>query len=649
MAHYGLNTETRKTTEPKWLGIGAKIGQLVNDWSYRNDLVVYIGATEDNTKKKQKGDETPAQFNPEIAEIIINPAKCFGENCEPSTIGDLSDRMTQLEHAAACGVIFHEALHARFSRYSLESAFEELPAKEFLAFKLLEESRIEALGVSLMPENRVLLRSATLELAGNDIDDVSMAQHPVWSAACAASLILARVDAGVLDERDVEGIRELIVPILGEDTIEKLREVWIAAQAHSDHSVPTALYALAKRWVEIVEEKSKEAGEEQQQESLEKQPGEGGSGGASAGAGAGDSDGEEGDSESESESESEEGAEDNAGNSMSEAFAKALKETLEHTKDMVQIANQIETFEAMSEEENKREVAARNQQTKERNARKAVYTEVFGKGTGPGDGNGTRSKLQETRQPTSDERIAAVKVAKLLEKAKYRERSQTEIRSVLPQGRLRSRALVQNAAYKEIGLHQQAEAWRRTVRRHTDDPTLKIGVMVDISGSMSMAMNPMATTAWVLSEAGRRVQAKTAMVYYGEDVFATLKPGQHLEAVNVYSAPDGTEEFDKAFKALDGALDLLYSDGARMLVVVSDGHYTHTEWDACMRWLTACKSAGVAVLWIGFDHEVSDRRQLEKRGAKVVDIDSRGGIGGVAELIGQTAANALTEIGKRNA
>ena len=84
-------------------------------------------------------------------------------------------------------------------------------------------------------------------------------------------------------------------------------------------------------------------------------------------------------------------------------------------------------------------------------------------------------------------------------------------------------------------------------------------------------MQPMASVAWILSEATRRVQGRAAMVYYGNNVFPTLKPGQHLDRVKVYSAPDMTEKFDKAFKALNGGLNLLNGSGALLLVVVSDG------------------------------------------------------------------------------
>jgi hypothetical protein len=228
----------------------------------------------------------------------------------------------------------------------------------------------------------------------------------------------------------------------------------------------------------------------------------------------------------------------------------------------------------------------------------------------------------------------------MLEKAKYRERDEVVVHSIVPPGRLRTRAMVQGAALKSKGIMTQTEPWRRTVRKHTDDPTLNVGVLVDISGSMSDAMVPMAVTAWVLSEAVRRVQGRAAMVYYGESVFPTLKPGQHLDKVNVYSAPDGTEKFNTAFKAVNGSLNLLNGSGARLLVVVSDGCYTSQEKQAARKWLERCKQSGTGVLWLANDDGREARRITDGTGAKLL-VNMVNPVT-VASEIGLTAARALT-------
>jgi hypothetical protein len=130
-------------------------------------------------------------------------------------------------------------------------------------------------------------------------------------------------------------------------------------------------------------------------------------------------------------------------------------------------------------------------------------------------------------------------------------------------------------------------------------------------------------------------------------VFPTLKPGQHLENVNVYSAPEGTEKFDDAFRALDGSLNLLAGSGARLLVVVSDGHYTNDESDKARRWIQRCQQFGVAVLWVGAGFYGADRAQTYLEGTDAQFVRLGSSATEVADEIGKLAAEALTRIGSR--
>jgi hypothetical protein len=171
--------------------------------------------------------------------------------------------------------------------------------------------------------------------------------------------------------------------------------------------------------------------------------------------------------------------------------------------------------------------------------------------------------------------------------------------------------------------------------------------MVDISGSMGYAMEPMAVTAWVMSEAAKRTQAKCAMVYYGSEVFPTLRPGQHLTEVNVYTAPDGTEKFNKAFKALDGSLQLLQGTGARLLVIVSDGHYTPDEQEHAKKWLKRCQESGVAVLWLPFER--GGMAGHLARGTDAVVLEGTLDPASAATEIGKAATAAIMKVSTRAA
>lgn len=248
----------------------------------------------------------------------------------------------------------------------------------------------------------------------------------------------------------------------------------------------------------------------------------------------------------------------------------------------------------------------------------------------------------EERAPKAQERIAAVALAKELDRARYRDRVVVKRKSVVPPGRLGSRQALAAAEQRSRGVEVTATPWTRKQRFHTEDPELKVGMLVDISGSMGGAMEPMASAAWVVSEAARRIQGKVASVYYGNSVFPVLKPGQHLDKVQVYSAPDGTEKFDQAFRALNGAMGLLDDSGARLLVVVSDLYYTGWEGERTVYWMKRCREAGVAVIVVPFGYDDTAKATVKGiPGVEVVGSHLTGDIVGAAKVIGAAAVRQL--------
>ena len=597
MGHIKVSATRAEQTPAEWLPVGAQIGSLVNTWAGRSDIVAYVGPG--------AGGPTPACFNPALSEVEVNVDLSFGKGITPSSIGDLLDRDSLFNWPKAAGAIFHEALHARYSKMDLPKASKELTPHEFNAFMSLEETRIERLGVTNFPMNRIFLRACALDLVLHDINENIEKADNIRSIATIAALLSARVDAGSLDADDVVGINTVVIDFLGADTFEKLQSVWRRFQGIENALNPLPLYDLAREWDQILRDLANERGEE-----LDKP----------------------------------------TDMQIIQAVISDIIKEIEDAIDTIAIAVADDTQDQQQSEEWKEEVEVRTKAARQDREHKKVADEIFKDTSEAGNTNGSNSRLEKIRKPEAHERAAAVKIAQMLEKAKYRERDEHEIQSILPPGRLRTRAIVQNAAYKAQGSMQAANPWRRTVRKHTDDPTLSIGVMVDISGSMGSAMNPMAVTAWAMSEAARRVQARAAMVYFGQDVFPTLKPGQHLDQINVYTAPDSTEKFDKAFKALDGSLNLLYGNGARLLVVVSDARYTSVETERAKYWLKECDDKGVAVLWLPFCRSpyLHDAMELT-RGTNTVLLSDVMDPGDAAIRIGTAAANALTKIGSKNA
>jgi hypothetical protein len=600
MSHFGTSKTEIKHTPKEWLKIGSQIGQLVNKWSERNDLVAYVG--------EELSAPVPALYDPYSSEVEVNTKIAFGTT-NPDLIGDLNERPMMFEFPKATGAILHEALHARFTQWDLAKSSKDLTPAQNEALHLLEESRIEGLGVLAFPKNRVFLKACAMEIVIGELDEEALSHLTTTRASAKlAGLVGSRIDAGVLDLADVKEVIDLVRTNLGDELYGKLRDLWRKAQQHSQHNNAEPMYPLAIEWDRLVEERADEMGEP-------KKPEGGG------------------------------------GFPMPKEMVKAIKEALENGADETGFQVVVEAGEQEQDERWEAEVKDKADESKRREKNSSEATKVFSKSSGEVATNTSASRLVETRKPKSAERVASVKVSQMLEKAKYRERDVTIRTSVLPQGRLRSRTLVQGQALKSKGITTPVEAWKHKTRKHTDEPTLSIGVMVDISGSMGGAMTPMGITAWVLANAGRRIQAKTAMVYYGSGVFPTLRIGEKLDEVKIYSAPDGTERFDQAFRALDGHLTLLDGKGARLLVVVSDGHYSGSEPAHAKKWVAECDKKGVAVLWLTFDSsgDFVERAYFgTSTSAHAVSLAGKD-VEQSAILIGEAGAKALESIGRRNA
>ena len=619
MKHLSRLSTRKSATPTEWLGVCSQVGQVANEWAGRNDIVVYAG------KDAGMGEALAAFFH-DTAEIEISLPNAFGVATTPSMVGDFTDRDNHYEFPEAVGVIYHEALHARFSTWNFDTLMELFENdKVRSAFWLLEESRIEGRGVLLMPENALFLRCSALGLSVNGADEYVENVNTTEAIANLAGLTLARVSADVIDDFDVAGITPQIVAILGEDTLEKLRSIWIEFQGlhATDYSFHVKGVELAKEWVKAIDERSVERGENPTAPKPIVCVFPSGSG--------------EGEGEDEGE-----GSGSGSGSVELPQEVKDLLEAMAEQAVETALDTQDELTDQQTQEENAKVVKAKQKETARQEKNKEQGKKVFSTSSG-GTGSGSSSRLQETRKPKSEERVGAVQLAKMLEKAKYRERSITTLDSVPPNGKLRPRALVQKTALESKGVRSDLPTWRYKTRKHNDDPTLTIGVMVDVSGSMGTAMNPMASIAWILSEAGHRVQAKTAMVYYGSGVFPTLKVGQRLSEVSVYSAPDGTEEFGQAYDALDGVLNLVAGEGVRMLVIVSDGHYRPDIEKVVGQALKECQRNGVAVLWIvpkecfdgGADQLVKGTHATL---VKITDTES------IAREIGKSASTALAKV-----
>jgi hypothetical protein len=217
-------------------------------------------------------------------------------------------------------------------------------------------------------------------------------------------------------------------------------------------------------------------------------------------------------------------------------------------------------------------------------------------------GGSRKSKSRNWKElaPTPQNRQAVVKMARVLETLTMPAITKTKLGSALPPGRFRSRDAIRASADRAAGRMTEAKPWTTTKRRHSHVRPVIVGIATDTSGSMGWAENAVAEYAYIMSNAGHRIGARTAAVTFGDQAEAVSWPGQIASKIRVRAADGGKEAFDDGIAALDGVLNLTRkNDAAKLLLIVSDGHLVRSgETDKARQWMDKCDEAGVAVVWL---------------------------------------------------
>lgn len=485
------------------------------------------------------GGGAPACFYPNRALIEVD-----GDHLgvDPATVdpANLSDRA---RYPVTWGLLTHECAHAKHSVWDLPD--DVTPAVADAAM-VLEESRMESAHVRRRPDDRHWLRASATNLVLADF-----AGSPTMTradAARAAALVLARVDGGILTATETAPVADVVEDVLGPDTLTELRALWQEALATADDDTDTMI-DLAKRWCETV-------GTDAHNETPE--PGEPGKAGESS-----------------------------PPSPLAEAIGRTLAKVARAVAD-----------EAPPEDPAVVAAAAKAAEKAATDAAEATARSVFSS-SHPRSGYGSTT-IAGTRKPTTAERTAARTLARALSTAGTRERVAVKSTSPIPPGRLRMRGALVADAQRAAGAVPTAEPFTRTARLTVPTPPLRLGIACDVSGSMSHLRGPVASTAWILAHAGRHstVPAETAAVIFGVHVRPITHPGKVPAEVTEFDADDDWESVAIAVDSLDGTLGLSRPGAARLLVIVSDGHFNGDERTAGQKRVDRLRASGCAVLWL---------------------------------------------------
>uniref|UniRef100_UPI003F685BD6 hypothetical protein n=1 Tax=Streptomyces polyasparticus TaxID=2767826 RepID=UPI003F685BD6 len=541
-------------TADQWPRVSAELGGRLPELAGREDVIV--------TCAPGTRSGAPAAFFPALAMLEID-ADLFAPHpaasIRPAKPGD------EERYPAAWGAFVHEAAHAAHSRWRIEDKLRGTTLDD--AAQLLEESRAEAAHLARRPDDRRYLRACVTTVVLPDF--TSRTLNTRWDAATAAGLLLARRDAGILDADEVDPLEQQAVALLGADVLADLAAIWKAAHATADTDA-VGMTAHARAWCQVL-------GAEANQPPP--RPGSGGGDGEPQGGGG--------------------------------SLAEAVRRT---------VGNIAEREEAEAAVRSARERRAAQKQAEAARTKAAAQAakEIFTPGAGPYTPRRSatpparkgrrqppiaRGPVARTRAPHPAEKAAAGQLARALRQAAYRERAVLQSQSAVPPGRLNMRGALARDAQRAAGATPTALPFTRTTRRQTSTPPLRVGIAVDVSGSMGTATAPMASAAWILAKATALTDpdSRSATIAYDHHLTAITHPGKAPDRVTEFDADGMGHSLDIAIDALDAALDLATPGAGRLLVIASDGYYSPGEAARAADRARCLHNAGCALLWLAFD------------------------------------------------
>ncbi|MCL7377030.1 VWA domain-containing protein [Streptomyces sp. 35G-GA-8] len=527
-----------------WLRIAAALTERLPELAGREDVLV--------TCEEQTRSGAPAAFFPALAALEIDRA-LFAPR-RPATINPARPGDEE-NYPVAWGAFAHEAAHAAHSRWTTPPPLRDTALD--MAAQLLEESRAEYAHLSRRPGDRRFLRSAVRTLVMDGF--TSQTPSDRWQAACAAGLVLARRDAGILDDDETEPLEQAVTHILGKDLLDTLARIWTAAHTTGDED-GQAMLEHAEAWCQALG--ADPAGPEPAPEPTGRR------------------------------------------GELADVIGKVVSAV---------VANETVQAAAQARVEAARTARKQAKAAQDDRARQAAKTaeKVFASGRRPYTPSTplkrqhSHSPVTGTRAPTGKEKAAAGQLARALRAAAYRERTATVTLSAAPPGRLNMRQALARDAQRAAGATPTATPWTRTVHRPSPTPPLRVGIAVDVSGSMSIAAEPIASAAWIVAKAAALTDpdSRAATVAYEHSITAITHPGRAPGRVTQFDASGIGHSLAEATDALTAALGLDQPGAGRLLVIASDGRYRREEAARAAERLTALRAAGCAVLWLAFAPE----------------------------------------------
>lgn len=250
------------------------------------------------------------------------------------------------------------------------------------------------------------------------------------------------------------------------------------------------------------------------------------------------------------------------------------------------------------------------------------------------------------RKPTATERQAATRLAQALRKVTYPSRAKTKVQSEAPPGRVKVRQVAQVVAQRQARVQQTAKPFTAIKRARTIHTQIRVGIACDISGSMRAAEEPLAVARWVLADALHQINGEVATVLFGNTATGVQAPRERVTDIEAFDHNGASEDYVGGFSMLDSALNLIDGSGARLLVIITDGHFVRQDAvEYAEVTMDMCKRAGVAVIWLSISNYFA-REDAYGHGT-IVDVHRKSPIE-VADLLGNAVVEEFRHSAKQH-
>lgn len=589
-----------------------------------NDNLADIAPYRDPATIVKIVDDGPAAgwFYQLSADIGISHAKAIGEEItDEDLVAKIEKDRGKGRGNEIIGLLIHETAHSAWSKwltdYRTKKPADAEANERWLAEILtwVEEIRIETRAMNKMHgrvrnDLRAMFRALVLSTMGEIAISSKFGASMLWCLA------VGRKFSTVCEADEVRSIDDVCRTVLGDDVVDELHEI-LDQLVVLDITTPGGLRrgrALAKEWLDLVGEPepafiSMTAGERGDE-------GEGDEGEDGGGSGEGEDDSDDGSGGSGGKSEEDDDAAAGSGSDGKSKTTSDESDRPDHearetgmgdygaTETTVTDSGSTNAWqpidgdaaEAMLDEVTRMRNGMKINKAKPGGVKMADEQEMARKVFGD---KVRDPRVYVERAPSPEERRAVGQLAQRLEAMNYTAPHISHVPSLVPPGRLNTRAAVHSAAERSRGQMITAKPWQAKKRRHVHNPPITLALMTDVSGSMHWAENLVASTAYIFSNALNRVSGRFAAVTFGNHAECVVRPNERITRVYTRPANGGTEMFDQGLAALNGTMHLTSAKGVRVLVVVSDGHFVETgEPTRLANWAKRLHESGVGLVWL---------------------------------------------------